>query len=233
MSFRDLQRPEVLALGGLVAAGVLAGVSVLWAHRAPEPVPVAVPPASTLISVHVVGEVVWPGLYVLKAGSRLQDAVFAAHGPTLIADLKRVNLAAVLRDGDRVVIPRIVQPSYPYAEAKAAERDRAAGGPGRPPPSAQAPSGRRGRGPVPSTSPSPAGESRMAVNVNTATAEDLERLPGVGPVLARRIVEFREARGLFRRLQDLQEVKGIGPKLYRRIEPFVRLDDGTSQDSAP
>ncbi|OFX33899.1 MAG: hypothetical protein A2Z07_02835 [Armatimonadetes bacterium RBG_16_67_12] len=62
------------------------------------------------------------------------------------------------------------------------------------------------------------------MNVNTATAADLERLPGVGPVLARRIVEFREAKGLFRRLEDLQEVQGIGPKLYRRLVPLLRLD---------
>ena len=61
-------------------------------------------------------------------------------------------------------------------------------------------------------------------NVNTAAAADLERLPGVGPVLARRIVEFREAKGLFRRLEDLQEVQGIGPKLYRRLVPLLRLD---------
>src|SRR3972149_4044001 len=77
-----------------------------------------------------------------------------------------------------------------------------------------------------SPGPSPAGEAPGTVNVNTATAADLERLPGVGPVLARRIVEFREAKGLFRRLQDLQEVGGIGPKLYRRVEPVVGLAPG-------
>jgi competence protein ComEA len=62
------------------------------------------------------------------------------------------------------------------------------------------------------------------VNVNTATADELDRLPGIGPVLARRIVEYREQHGLFRRLDDLLEVKGVGPRLLRRLESMLRLD---------
>jgi competence protein ComEA len=178
----------------------------------------------------VTGEVVWPGLYVLKAGSRVQEALFAARGPTILADLKRVNLAAIVRDGDRVVIPRIVQPPYPFEEALAQQRARTParrrgeGAPGPPCGSPALPA------PLPAAvSPrhatsDAAGEASPAVNVNTATAADLERLPGVGPVLARRIVEFREAKGLFRRLEDLQEVEGVGPKLYRRLQPLLRLD---------
>jgi competence protein ComEA len=141
--------------------------------------------------------VVWPGSYLLNAGARVQEAIFAAHGPTPIADLNRVNLAAVLRDGDRVVIPRIIQPTYPFRLV------------------------------APRATPDadyPAGEPTPTVNVNTATEADLERLPGIGPVLARRIVQHREARGLFRRLDDLLEVEGIGPGLFRRLQPLVRLD---------
>jgi competence protein ComEA len=223
-------RPDLLALVGLGVAVLLAGVSVLRAGRPPDPVPVTVQPATAQISVHVVGEVVWPGLYVLEAGSRLQDAIFAAHGPTVLADLKRVNLAAVLRDGDRVVIPRIHQPPPSFAEAEPpgpAPGVRAAG-----PPDASTGSSARGRARTANHHPV-AGELPLTVNVNTATAEELDRLPGIGPVLARRIVEFREARGLFRRLDDLQEVKGIGPKLYRRLEPMLRLEDGTPGDRPP
>jgi competence protein ComEA len=62
------------------------------------------------------------------------------------------------------------------------------------------------------------------VNVNTASADELERLPGVGPVLARRIVQDRQARGPFRRVEDLERVRGIGPGLVRRLRPLVRLD---------
>ncbi len=187
-----------MALAGLAAALMLAGGAAIRSGRSAGPLPVSAPSAPAQISVHVVGEVTWPGLYVLPSGARLQDAVFAAHGPTLIADLRRVNLASPLRDGDRVVVPRIVQPAYPFPPARR---------PGLPEPASPA-----------------EGERAPAVNVNTATAADLERLPGIGPVLARRIVEHREARGLFRRLDDLLEVQGIGPKLFRRLEPLLRLE---------
>ncbi len=163
---------------------------------------VATPAAPARIRVHVVGEVVWPGSYLVQAGARVQEAILAAHGPTPIADLNRVNLAAVLRDGDRVLVPRIVQPPYPFHLAPRAAT-------------------------LPSPRPSPlqgAGEPTSTVNVNTATEADLERLPGIGPVLARRIVQYREAKGLFRRLDDLLEVEGIGPRLFRRLQPLLRLD---------
>lgn len=172
---------------------------VVSGQRAPEPVVATTPAAPARIKVDVVGEVVWPGQYLVAAGSRVQDAIFAAHGPTVIADLNRVNLAAVLRDGDRVLVPRIIQPTYPFQTVKK---------------------------PLPSSFPSngEGGEQGQTVNVNTATAEDLERLPGIGPVLAKRIVAHREQKGLFRRLDDLREVQGFGPKLLRRLEPKLRLN---------
>lgn len=193
-----IDRSDQLALAGLAAALILAGGAAIRAGRTTGPLPVSGPSSPPQISVHVVGEVTWPGMYVLPAGARLQDAILAAHGPTVIADLRRVNLAAQLRDGDRVVVPRIIQPTYPFALARQSK-------------------------PRPGNA-LPEGERAPAVNVNTATAADLERLPGIGPVLARRIVEHREARGLFRRLEDLLEVQGIGPKLFRRLEPLLRLE---------
>ncbi|MDR7421677.1 MAG: ComEA family DNA-binding protein [Armatimonadota bacterium] len=205
-----IDRSEAIALFGLAAA---LGIAVVVASRAYRPVPpprVEQPPDVALISVHVAGEVLWPGLYVLKAGSRLQDAIFAAHGPTLIADLRKVNLAAPLRDGDRVVIPRIAQPPYPFEQVRRVAH---------PPPGRRTAPGEALAGDA-----ARAGEPVGTVNVNTATAAELERLPGVGSVLARRIVEHREAKGLFRRLEDLQEVRGIGPKLFRRLEPYLRLE---------
>jgi competence protein ComEA len=213
-----LDRIKQMALVGAAAALGIAAFILLRAGGGgvPEPALVATPAAPAQIKVDVVGEVVWPGLYVLGAGARVQDAIFAAHGPTYIADLKRVNLAAVLRDGDRVVIPRIIQPTYPFSDAPMS-----------------ATLGARPTTPPKPSKASPAGETLSAVNVNTATAADLERLPGVGPVLARRIVEHREARGLFRRLDDLLEVEGIGPKLFRRLKPLLRLDEGTAPTPPP
>lgn len=193
-------RTDLAALAGLAAVLGLAVVVFARGSRAPGPVALTTPPPAAPVRVHVAGEVSWPGVYVLPAGSRVQDAILAAHGPTPLADLRRLNLAAPVRDGDRVAVPRIVQPPGPWEGV-------------RPNPGTA--------GPDAATA---AGEPPPLVNVNTATAAELERLPGIGPVLARRIVEHREASGLFRRLEDLREVKGIGPKLYRRLEPLLRLD---------
>lgn len=207
----SVQRSDQIAIAGLGLALLLAVAVVGRAHRAPVPVAVTAPAALAPIRVHVVGEVVWPGSYLLKAGARVQEAILAAHGPTPIADLGRVNLAAVLRDGDRVVVPRILQASYPFPSTPRSAT------PGAPAPAASTPAASPAPGPR-------AGEPVPTVNVNTATEADLERLPGIGPVLARRIVQHREARGLFRRLDDLLEVEGIGPKLFRRLQPLLRLD---------
>jgi len=213
-----ISRAEQLALAGFGVA-LLAVVFVIVANqRVPAPVVVATPSAPATIKVHVVGEVVWPGQYLLPAGAHVQDAIFAAHGPTLIADLNRVNLAAVLRDGDRVVIPRIVQPPYPFPAAGRPS-------PGRATPSSRPSVDRRTHPPaggVPSKGEG--GEHDRTVNVNTATAEELDRLPGIGPVLARRIVAYREQQGLFRRLDELLKVEGFGRKLLQRLEPALRLD---------
>jgi competence protein ComEA len=196
--------------------------AVALTQRAPEPVAVGTPGAPATIKVHVVGEVVWPGQYVLPAGAHVQDAVFAAHGPTLIADLNRINLAAVLRDGDRVVVPRIIQPTYPFPSRPGPAPPGAGAAPG----SDATPAAARRAHPRPGAAPSKGqgGEHPQTVNVNTATAEELQRLPGIGPVLARRIVAHRERQGLYRRLDDLLEVEGVGRKLLRRLEPALRLE---------
>ncbi len=197
---------DALALAGVVGALAVAAVVIARANRPPELMRVTAAEPDPVVQVHITGEVIWPGLYQLKAGSRTQDAITAAHGPTYEADLARVNLAATLRDGDRIVVPRIVVPVPQGAAAPAPQR------------AAPAPQ-RAARGAAPS-----AGEPAQTVNVNTATAADLERLPGVGPVLASRIVEHREANGLFRQLDGLLQVKGIGPRLYARLKPHLTLD---------
>lgn len=241
----DISRSEHVALLGLGCALVVAAFVIGRGQRASEPVVLSLPEpqagaSAARIRVHVVGEVTWPGQYVMSPGARIQDAIMAAHGPTAIADLNKVNLAAPLRDGDRVVIPRIIQPPLPAASEGARPREADPSGrveraarqapPGRHPAVPEDRSAGRAHGPP---DPGSGGDAGSMVNVNTATAADLERLPGIGPVLARRIVEHREAKGLFRRLDDLLEVKGIGPKLLRRIQPWLRLDDGTEPARHP
>ena len=135
--------------------------------------------------VHVVGAVRRPGLYRLRDGSRISDAVGRAGGPTARADLTLVNLAAPLADGTQVVVPA----RLPAAAAPAA------GG------AAAAPAG--------------------PLHLNTATAEQLDELPGVGPVTAEKIVAYRQKHGAFSSVDELDAIPGIGPARLEQLRELV------------
>jgi competence protein ComEA len=139
--------------------------------------------AAALLVIHVAGAVASPGVYELNVSARVIDAVTAAGGPGADADLDGLNLAASLVDGERVYVPHIgeVDP--------AAVPSGGAAVPGAP------------------TDDTPAGP----VNVNTATATELESLPGVGPATATAIVDERTRNGPFASVDDLERVPGIGP----------------------
>jgi len=155
------------------------------------------------IAVHVVGAVQQPGVYHLAAGSRGDDAVRLAGGATSQADLKRVNLAAVLVDGQQLWIPRvgerIPQNTLPITLPNAVSGAGA-------PPSA-----------VPST-----GVTAL-VDINQATVADLDRLPGIGPSTARAIVDHRTRNGPFASVDDLLAVRGIGPAKLAELRALVRV----------
>uniref|UniRef100_UPI001E3D8C4A ComEA family DNA-binding protein n=1 Tax=Kineosporia sp. R_H_3 TaxID=1961848 RepID=UPI001E3D8C4A len=152
------------------------------------------PAASAPVVVDVVGKVRRPGLVRLPPGSRVADAVAAAGGPTDAAALARINLARVLADGEQVVVPDADDPLPALPAAPAATS-----GPG----GAARPSG--------------------PLDLNTATAADLDELPGVGPVLAGRIVEWRSQHQRFTRVDELAEVAGIGDKVLERLRPLVAV----------
>lgn len=144
------------------------------------------------VVVHVVGRVRRPGVRSLPAGSRVADAVDAAGGATGGADLSAVNLARVLVDGEQVRVP---------AEGEA---------PVAPPAS-----------PVGGASRGAAGAPAAPVSLSTADAGTLDGLPGIGPVLAQRIVDWRTAHGRFSSVDELAEVSGIGDKLLEQLRPLV------------
>jgi competence protein ComEA len=144
--------------------------------------------------VHVAGAVAAPGVYRLAVGARVVDAIEQAGGALPEADLAALNLAAPLADGQRVYVPL----------------------PGETPPPVLGPDGGSGGG---SGGSGGAGDGR--VNVNTADAGALTALPGIGEVLAQRIVDFREAHGPFGALADLGEVSGIGPKILAGLADAV------------
>jgi competence protein ComEA len=156
------------------------------------------------VVVHVVGRVRHPGVVHLPAGSRVQQAVAAAGGARRGADLDRINLARPLVDGEQVLVPRPGQPIGPVEGVAGAVPGSAGGLP-------------------PGGSPAPSGGSVQPVDVNTATLAELDSLPGVGPVLAQRILDWRAQNGRFTAVDELGEVSGIGDAVLARLRPLVRL----------
>lgn len=146
------------------------------------------------VTVHVAGAVRRPGVYALKAGSRIDDAVARAGGATARADLSAVNLAAKAEDGRQVLVPpRIAAPSPGTADASAAARTTGTGSP------AVAP-----------------------VSLTSATLEQLDALDGIGPATAQAILDQREERGGFGTVEELAQVPGVGPKRMATLRDQVR-----------
>jgi competence protein ComEA len=147
--------------------------------------------------VHVAGRVRRPGLLRLATGSRVAAAIARAGGPARGADLSAVNLAQPLEDGQQVIVPR-------RGEAGAAAPGGSSGAPSAAGGSAGAPAG--------ASTPSLA----------TATLEQLDALDGIGPTLAKRIIEYRESNGGFRSIEELREVDGIGEKRFAALRKALR-----------
>ena len=183
------------AVAGAVVLLVLVLASKLLHPAAPAvPPPVRVagaavasarPPASPLF-VNIVGAVRRPGLYRLKEGARVADAVTRAGGPTAKAQIESVNLAARLADGEQIVVPR---------------RGLVASGG-----IASAPGGTVATGPV---------------HLNSATLEQLDALPGVGPVTAQKILDYRQKHGSFGSVDELDAIAGIGPARLGTLRDLV------------
>jgi competence protein ComEA len=155
---------------------------------------------SATIIVHVAGAVLRAGIVELPRGSRLHEAIAAAGGGAPDADPDQLNLASVLEDGQKVLVPKVGEtvPSGPAATGDA---------------------GARG-GPPGAHGSAPAGGK---VNLNTAAADELATLPRVGPVLAQRIVDWRTQHGDFQRVEELDAVDGFGPKLLEALLPLLRV----------
>jgi competence protein ComEA len=145
--------------------------------------------ASSLV-VYVAGSVVAPGVYSLTASARVTDAIAAAGGAVADADLDVVNLAATVRDGERIYVPRVGEVVPAVIGNDAAVGDTVAAGP---------------------------------VNVNSATEDQLDVLPGVGPATAAAIVAHRQQNGPFQDVDQLGDVRGIGPAKLDALRGLVTV----------
>jgi competence protein ComEA len=180
----------VLALC-VIAAAVIGGIVLLVAAR-PEPVTITInPPVATVtpapLVVYVTGAVNQPETMVtLPHGSRTADAVAAAGGAASNADIARMDMAALLRDGDTVHILAL--------------------------------------GEIPEAQPNAVSGDQPVVHINRATLAELETLPGIGPAIGQRIIDYRTANGDFTSLEALMEVSGIGERTLEALDGLVAFD---------
>lgn len=207
-------------LGGLAVVVVIVGLA--WVLLRPDPprsedlIPVAAPSslappttgpsagppsaAATPVIAHAAGSVLMPGLYELPADSRVADLLRAAGGPAPDADLDRLNLAALVADGSRVYVPAVGEEVIPEPLD---------------PPGAPA-AGPAGDG-------SSGGTAPALVDLNSATLEELDELPGVGPATAQAIIDHRTGGGGFSTVDELLEVRGIGEAKLADLRDLVTV----------
>jgi competence protein ComEA len=158
------------------------------------------------VVVSVVGLVRTPGLVTLAPGARIADALQAAGGPVNGADTVGLNMARQLGDGEQIVVGLA-----PVAGQPTSLGSSVAGGP------------------TPTSKPPPPGagsgkpRAGGAVNLNTATVQELDALPGVGPVTAAAIVTWRQTNGKFTSVDQLADVDGIGPARLEKLRALVRV----------
>jgi competence protein ComEA len=161
-------------------------------------------PTVTVVVVDVVGLVRRPGVYRLPSGSRVDDAVRAAGGARAGVDLTGLNLARKLSDGEQVAV------------------GVTGAGASRPEAGSATASGGSGGGPT-SGLGSGVGTSAGVLDLNSATLSQLDGLPGVGPVLAQRILDWRTAHGRFDAVDQLRSVTGIGDAKFADLKSVVTV----------
>lgn len=156
------------------------------------------PAAEKTILVHVGGEVRAPGLYEIAQGSRVNDAIEAAGGFTDDASRDAVNLAREVADGEQIIVAAVEEVER---QASAASSGSVPGG----------------------SSASGAAGAQKKVNINTASAEELDSLPGIGASTAQKIVADRAANGPFKTIEDLKRVTGIGEKKFAQLADSITV----------
>ena len=155
-----------------------------------------------VIVVHIIGGVKKPGIVKLKEDSRIEDAIEAAGGLTKDADITNVNLAYLLEDGVKVRIPTIDDKVKDNEEQTYITEDS-------------------GKNIILENNTEDS--SNTIVNINKADQSELETLPGIGPSLATKIIEYRESNGKFLKKDDIKNVTGIGDSKYGSIKDFITV----------
>lgn len=152
------------------------------------------PKSTATIKVQISGAINSPGIYELNKGSRVEELVFLAGGLSANADTDKANLAKILRDGMLISIPTKKSSKQTTVTSSTTANSKSQAA------------------------------TNTTVNINTADLNALQSLKGIGPVLAGRIIDWRQANGRFSSKQELLKVQGVGQKLLSNIESQISLD---------
>ena len=172
--------------------------------------PLSTLPTPLTVRIHVAGAVVHPGVYSVSSSSRVVDAVTAAGGATSRADLERINLAQTIIDTEQVFVP--FRTSH-TTKVTVAPRLR----PSRTTVPVNVPT-------IPGAIPSATTSATTSlINLNSATSDQLDTLPGVGPSTAKAIISYRSRKGPFGKVEDLLNVPGIGPAKVAALRDQVTV----------
>ena len=155
-----------------------------------------------IVIIHITGSVKNPGIVKLKEGSRIEDAIEAAGGLTENADITKVNLAYVVEDGTKIKIPSA-------SEEDIGDEDII--------------DSKSGENIVIEENTVSSNNSTQNININKATEKEFETLPGIGPSLASKIIEYRNQNGKFGSIEDIKNVNGIGDSKYEKIKDLITV----------
>lgn len=201
----DFSKREKILLGLLLALIISVGCVTYYAFFRKQPeiafklqeepaIPVTAPVAEPeKIVIHVAGAVKNPGVYTLEEGKRVKDAIEIAGGSLPEADLLRLNLAQKIHDEDKLYVPQIGETPD---ESESTSYGVTVG------------EGLKDDG---------------KIDINTAGEAELTQLPGIGPVTAQKIIDYRAANGSFKSIDDIKNVSGIGDKKFEQIKDKIKV----------
>jgi len=146
------------------------------------------------IVIHIDGEILNPGIVHLPSQSRISDAINAAGGATILADTSKINLAYILKDGQKVYIPSIYDEEIVVYITDEPGKDVI----------------------IPDENP-----ASSLININSATANELQELPGIGSSTAQKIINYRKEYGKFESIEDIMNVSGIGESKFNSLKDLI------------
>lgn len=148
------------------------------------------------IIAHICGGVKNPGVYTLPENSRVKDFIDTAGGASNDGIIDAINLARIVHDGEKIVIPQAGKTATDIENGSTvSERDTQIS----------------------------LEENKGKIDINAATLADFDSIPGIGPVIAQRIIDYRTTNGTFKSVEDIKEVKGIGEKTFEKIKDYIEV----------